>query len=148
MNVDTCTKICKNSLVKVQEGCRSAVIVNSARLEYKVIQVDKCLAIDGPKADFVIERNGRAIIIELKGRGVEHGATQAVATSELWLKGLKRVSVVSALIVGVMAPRARPSMLVRQSEYRRRFGTPLHVIRQNGQFEFDNIFSFRGPLKA
>lgn len=147
MEVQPCTERTRVSNIKVEEGARSATISNRGRRWYLRIKVDKCLPIQGPRADFVVERDRAAVIVELKGRGIEYGAEQVDATCTLWTKTLQRADRVCGLIVGICPPKARPSILVKQDRFKTKFGGPLHVVRENTTYEFDQLFSFKGPRK-
>lgn len=146
MKLGKCCQSTKVSKIKVHEGKRSAIIKNPRNLKFERVKVDKCLAIDGPKVDFVIQRGSKAVIIELKGKGVEYGAKQVDATCDLWRKTQKKQSL-CGLIVGVMSPRARPTMLVKKDRFARKFGGPLHIVAKNSEYEFEHLFSFKGPFK-
>lgn len=147
MNLGTCAANLRHSKIKVEENGKSAVVLNPRRLSYLRIQVDGCLAISGPRADWVIERSRAAVVIELKGRGIEHGAAQVMATASLW-KSDGRVDRVCGLIVGASPPRARTGIQVRQDAFTKKFRSPLHVVRQNTEYVWEHLFSFKGPLRS
>jgi hypothetical protein len=147
VNLESCATRIRHSKIKVEERGKSAVILNPNRRTFLRVQVDGCLPLIGPRADWVIERSRAAVVVELKGRGIEHGAAQIMATARLW-KDEGRVDRVCGLIVGASPPRARTSIQVRQDVFNKKFRSPLHVVRQNTEYVWDHLFSFKGPFRA
>lgn len=134
------------SKIKFEENSKSAVFQNPKRSEGLVpVKVDGCVAQSGTRADYVIEDGRRAIVVELKGRDVEKAAKQVIATASQWVKDLKRSDEVAGLIVASRFPRASSKVQIRQDEFRRQYLNPLHVVCQNCEFEFDQVFTFK-PL--
>lgn len=136
------------SKIKVEDQGKSAVILNHARVAHLRIQVDGCIITDGRRADWVVERGADAVVIELKGRNVEHGADQAVATAEMWIDAEQRVSRICGLIVAAQYPKSASAIQLRQQKFARKFAGPLHVVNRNAEFCFEHLLSFRGPFRA
>src|SRR5437868_6813688 len=117
------------SKVTVAEKGKSATILNSQHQVFRRVRVDGCVVTDGSclAADWVIERDRLAVVIELKGRSVEHAAKQIAETSSLW-RAEQRFDRICGLIVARQYPRASASIQLKQQQYARRFGGPLHVV--------------------
>lgn len=94
----------------------------------------------------MIENGRHAVVVELKGKDVEKAAKQVLATAAQWVDTLKRCDEVAGLIVAARFPKASSKVQIRQDEFRKKHLNPLHVICQNCEFEFDQVFSFK-PLK-
>lgn len=135
-----------DSNIKCPDGKRSATFENGGHECYRKIRIDGCAVIEGPRADWVIEKGDAAVIIELKGRDVEYAANQINATATLWLKE-KRCSRMAGLIVARQYPRASASMQLKQQTFARKFKGPLHVVCHNPVVIFENVLSFRGPFR-
>jgi hypothetical protein len=134
------------SKITVCENRKSATINNHERVVHRRVQVDGCVINDRETlcADWVIERDALSVVIELKGRDVEHAAKQVIATSELW-KSERRYEKICGLIVARQYPRSSSSIQLKQQQYSRRFSGPLHIVTGNYAFDIENLLSFRGP---
>ena len=108
--------------------------------------MDGCVAREGTRADYVIEKDRAAVVVELKGRDVEKAGKQVTATANQWTSDLKRADEVAGLIVATRFPKASTKIQIQQSEFQKRFLSPLHVICHNAEFDFDAVFTFK-PLK-
>jgi len=86
--------------------------------------------------------------VELKGRDVEGAVKQVEATAALWLNELKRCDQVAGLIVARQFPRKNSTIQIKQANFAKRFSAPLHVVCQNSEYVFENLFGFRNPLKS
>jgi len=109
------------------------------------IKVDGCVVAEGTRADYVIEDGRRAVVVELKGRDVEKAVKQVFATALQWTTELGRCDEIAGLIVSARYPKTSSKIQIRQNEFRKKYLTPLHVVCQNAEFAFDNVFTFK-PL--
>src|SRR3954451_9375532 len=100
MSIDHCKTATTVSKIKVDELGRSAVFLNGKREKFIKIRVDGCVVKNSLAADWVLskERVGD-IIIELKGKDVDHGTRQITATAEFWTAKKFRKGKIAALIV-------------------------------------------------
>ena len=136
------------SKIKVKDGTKFAVFLNSANTLHLKVRVDGCAVMDGPRADWVVERGNDAIVVELKGRDVEHAAVQIAATSTLWKNVEGRCGKIAGLIVARQYPKASTVIQLKQRSFVKTFGGPLHVVNHCPEVYFDHVLSFRGPFKA
>lgn len=143
-----CIELISVSEIKVEEKGKSAAILNPERVEYSRVKVDGCVETDGPRADWVIERCNAAVIIELKGRNVEHAADQIYATAIKWRDQEGRCQRIAGLIVGRQTPGASTAMQVKKKKFSQRFGGPLHVVGRNSSYVLEHVLSFKGPFKS
>jgi hypothetical protein len=133
--------------IKVEENGRSAILMNPQGDQYLRIKVDGCVEMEGIRADWVIERGREAVVIELKGRGVEHGADQILATAQRW-RNEGRFDRIGGLIVARQYPRASASIQLRQQRFARGFAGPLHVVTRNASYRMEWLLSFKGPFRS
>jgi hypothetical protein len=136
-----------NILLGPERG-RSANICNPERLPHRKIKIDGCVQWEGLVADWAVERDIGVVIVELKGRNVEHGAKQVIATATKWIDKIGKDFKVAGLIVGRQVPAATTSIQIKKQEFARKFGGPLHVVNANCDYRFEHIHSFKGPFKA
>jgi hypothetical protein len=141
-----CIEECSDSYVKFVDGRRFVTVDNTEREVLAKIRVDGCAIKNGMRADWVVEKEGRAIIIELKGRDIEHAIKQVFATAEFW-KSEKRCQYFAALIVGRQFPRASASIQLKQQRFARVYKAPLHIVTHDPTVRFDHVLSFKGPFK-
>jgi hypothetical protein len=137
-----------DSKIKCRDGNRYVIIKNDENDPFLKIRVDNCVVTDGARADWVVEKAQSALIIELKGRDVEHAATQIFETAALWKIQEKRCVKVAGLIIARQYPRASTSLQRKQDKFAKEFKGPLHVINHNAEVVFSRAMSFKNPLKA
>ena len=141
-----CIEIIRHTKIKIEDHGRKAYFRNKERLTYRRIRVDGCVASDGRNADYVLEKEKAGLIIELKGRGAERGATQVIATARLWMK-LNRCEQLCGLIVARMSPAANSTMQSRRLEFARLTKGYLHLVSGEREFDFEQVFKVRGIAK-
>lgn len=142
-----CIEEVDHSNICVREGRSQITFRNSQRTMYRKVRVDGCVIKNSTCADYVVEKSGAAVVVELKGRGVEKGAAQVFETARLWA-GLKRCERICAVIVGREYPAASSTMQVKKVRFKKEFNSPLHVINGTPTVTFDNVFKFTGHLET
>jgi hypothetical protein len=114
---------------------RSVILLNPKRIAARRIRMDGCLAPRGSKAaDFVLSLEATVdVIIELKGKNVDHAVLQIDSTLGFWSRHRqhKAGQTVSALIVCKEYPRA-DRKFKRCQESLRRHGGILKLTTRNG----------------
>lgn len=142
MTASKCRKTVHDSLVKVCEGRRSAVVRNSARESYMVTKVDGCLLHNVVAADWVISKEGFGdLIIELKGVDVSHAFEQVYATAEYWISETSFGNgKLAGLIVCRQSPRETSSIQRKKRKFFKRFRSSMHVETKNTQYDFPDLF--------
>lgn len=135
---------CENtdvSRIKFEERRSKAIFVNPERSKFVRIRIDGCAIPKGKAADWVLCKPGVGdIIIELKGRSVEHAVKQVSATVQEWAAKGWCCGKIGALIVTTQVPKATISQKV-QLEFRRSYGCPIHIVSHNQEFTFEKLFS-------
>jgi hypothetical protein len=148
MNVKKCQKKYRRTRILVEERSRKATFLNLQKETVVVTKVDGCVIVNGVAADWVVSRAGHGdVVIELKGKGVEHGVKQVYETALLWDREKMRVGKIAGLIVAREYPRFNTRVRRAQEVFAKTFGGPLHVVTKNYEFEMLNVLSFSGPHK-
>lgn len=88
------------------------------------------------------------VVVELKGRNVEHGADQVMATAHRWKVVEDRCDRIAGLIVGRQVPGATTAIQLKRERFAKRFGGPLHVVNRNCDYKLEHLLSFKGPFKS
>lgn len=147
------SKVCifdtTDSLVKVSgEHGRKVVVRNPGNEKYKRSQVDGCLVNNMTAADWVISKISVGdVIIELKGKDVNHAVDQVKKTIDYWVSNKMVNGRISSLIVCSEYPRFDTRIQRARDFLAKKYSAPLHVVTKNMEFEFDALLSMRGPLK-
>lgn len=147
MPIEDCQKKIRHPIIVVEERGRKAAFLNPRRLECVVTQFDGCVVTNQPAADKIVTCSIVGdIIVELKGRDVDHAVTQINATARYWHGAGMRVGRVAGLIVARQFPRASTKVQRAQQSFSRQFKGPLHVVTKNYQYTFEQVLAYDGPL--
>jgi hypothetical protein len=145
MRNDECTCEQSHSRIKVQERGRSAVFLNLSRAIVLLTRIDGCVVKNQTAADWVVTWTAsRELIVELKGRNVEHACDQIWHTAQLVHRNCPG-SKLAGLIVCSQFPRFNTAIQKAKTSFARQFSGPLHVVSRNCEYDVDHVFSFRGP---
>ena len=141
-----CEQVTSASKIKVEELGRKAVFLNPTKAMHRKIQVDGCVIRDALAADWVLSKDGIGdVIVELKGKNVEHGAKQCLATAQFWSTNGLGQGRIAALIICRQYPHTDTGVQVAQDRFRREYKGPLHVVTGRYEFDFERVLSFKGP---
>ena len=91
-------------------------------------------------ADWVVSKcKVGDVIVELKGKDVEHATKQVVATAKLWKqKGLCQGKL-AGLIVCSQYPKASTSVQKKQQAFASEFSGQLHVRTRNREYDLEQL---------
>lgn len=143
---DECVEQTTQRKIRFEERGRKAIFLNSNEDRFFRVRVDGCVITQALAADWVLsKRDLGEVIIELKGRNVEHGIKQIRATAEFWTTRRLRSGAISGLLVCSQFPRADTSVQRAKQEFSRQFRGPLHVVSHNGEFEFKRVLGYQDP---
>jgi hypothetical protein len=147
MGIEACQAQTNVPKVSVREGQRRATFLNPKRQVFIVSRVDGCIVTEGLRADWAVSKKevGDTIIIELKGRDVDHAVKQIHATASLWVRNKYGNGKLAGLVVARQYPRASTGVQKAQQAFARTFKGPLHVVTQNREFDFEKVLQFEGP---
>jgi hypothetical protein len=145
-----CIEIVRDSKVKVHDSGtgKSAVLLNPGRAQVRRIHMDKCFApVGATAADFVVSKPKIVdVIVELKGKNVDHAVEQVDSTWAFWSKHAEHVpnQQIGAWIVCSEYPRAS----LKAARYREKFRARkviLLISTHNGE---ERNFSDFVPQRA
>jgi hypothetical protein len=151
MNFGPCDEKLFSSRIKLDDAnCkRQAVIVNEEQVEYIRTRYDGCVAKNTVAADWIVWKAGYGqLIVELKGKNVDHATKQVLATAERLATSKLLKGKTSALVVATEYPRFSTGVQKAASRFAKFYGGPLHVVTKNYEFCFDHLLSFKGPFKS
>lgn len=104
--LEECTEEMSHPRVTVRANGRVATFLNPHRTNIKKIDVDCWLCNVEVKADFVVSKVGAVdVIVELKGKDIDHAIEQLLATLKKWKAVPPYSPKVGSLIVFTRSPR-------------------------------------------
>lgn len=135
-----CCEIVNHSYVKVEERGRKATFRNEEKLSYRTVRFDGCICKHTLGADWILERDRIGqIIIELKGRNVEHGFKKIMSTAKYLVDNDLRHGKLCALIVSSQSPRASTIRQRLALRFAKEFRGRLHISSSKSEFEFSKL---------
>lgn len=140
-----CTKYVTHSQVKVEENKRKAVFRNVSGDEYAISKIDNCIVTSGIRTDYLVSKVGSAsVLVELKGRNVEHACDQLFASAGHGdVKPLLEANL-GFLIVCSKFPRFDTYVLKAKSRAAKDFKAGFHVVCDKGNFDIEKVCSISG----
>jgi hypothetical protein len=128
-------------VIKVEDYGRKATFENPLRKKHFVYEVDGCMVDNETASDFVVAKVGFGdLIVELKGRDVDHAVKQIFATVQLWGHFGLRNGRLAALIVCSQYPRSSKSVRRAQQKFASAFKEKLVVKCGSYAGSFDDLF--------
>jgi len=148
VSVEKCTSKTKAQKIKFEEKRRRATFLNPEKKEYTRTRFDGCVVKDAVAADWVLsKKNVGDVILELKGRNVEHAFKQVLSTARYWATHDLSSGRLSALIVCRQFPNASTKVQRAKASFNKSFKGPLHIVSHNSDFVFENVLSAKGPYR-
>jgi hypothetical protein len=157
---DSCSKQTNYKRIVFEERGRKATFNNENQNVFVKTQVDGCLMVQQLSADWVLSKpNVGHVIIELKGKDVDHAVKQINATAnhlkthcrELCKKKCKKCWIdtqfFAGLVVANQYPRITTSIQRMKDHFAKVYKAPLHVVNMNADYQFECVLSFKGPFK-
>lgn len=133
-----------DSNIKLSERGRKAIFLNPHRHELILTTVDGCVMKNELAADFVVEKqNVGAVVVELKGRNVEHAVKQIMATALLWRDRGLITAKFGSLIVCSQFPSVSTSVQKAQADFSKRFKGPLRVVCHKAELSIEAALAFK-----
>lgn len=146
MSLEECRQSTKVAKILCEENRRKACFLNPRNEEYFKTKVDGCLVRNAVASDWVISRDKVGdVIVELKGKDVDHAVQQIWATAELWRRKGLRMGRLAGLVVCNQYPSIDTKIQRAKLALARAFQAPLHVVCGNYEYSVENVLSFKGP---
>ena len=143
-----CVEYVRHSKVKLHDPGtgKSVVLLNPGKIQVRRIRMDGCFMPAGSRAaDYLVSIPPKVdVIVELKGKNVDHATTQIEATRLFWSKHEEHQSgqFIGALIVCAEYPRA-DLKIKRYMENFRASGGLLKVSRNGEERAFEEFIPKR-----
>lgn len=142
---DHCTITKTHSLVKVEQNRRAAVFKNPDHRTYKVTEVDGCLITQGMRADYLVqEEGGASVLIELKGKNVDHACEQLFASAKHSAVSSMITHGMGFLVICSKYPRFDTAVLKAKQRAAKEFRAGFHVVCDRGEFDINAIAKISG----
>lgn len=128
-----------HSRITVQEKGKSFTVLNPERKDYERVLVDNCQVKEGPRADWSIRKVGdRSVVVELKGRNVEHAIEQLFATVS-HPNCVEHIERKNALLIICAKYPSFDTMVAKAQVRARKIGMSLRVVCRNFECTIDNL---------
>jgi hypothetical protein len=139
-----CQTTNKDSKVKLEEKRTKtkAIFVNKNKASLTVTKFDGCVVTNDTAADFIVSKKGYGdLVVELKGKNVEHGAAQTTATAEYITREKLRQGKIAGLIVCRRYPKEDTTLQRLQLAFAKKFNGPLRTSEKI-EYDFEKCFAF------
>jgi hypothetical protein len=134
MEIESCCEVLFVPEVLVEARGRKANFINPERAKFHRIRVDGCLTRNVTAADFIVTKVDHAdVIVELKGRNVDHAIKQVEATLLQWRKSRHCSSRLAGLVVCNQVPKATIATRVKEQFMRKH---RVHVTVRSGNHRY------------
>jgi len=141
-----CTEELSDSKITVKRDGRKATFDNPERATIKRIDLDCWMpSTDSPKADYIVSKpNVVDVIIELKGKDIDHAVEQIVATLVKWKKSLSYSAKIGGLIVFTRCPMRAAEIGDMKKRLRDKHGLWMEVDKdQKTEYRFETFIGRR-----
>lgn len=137
---EDCIRTVCDSKPKVEENGRKAVFLNPGNAAIKKVRVDGCLIVDETlKADYIVSKpNVVDVIVELKGKDIDHAKDQIVATLAFWKAHPPFSAKIAGLIICSRSPMSSSDLQVMKKKVKDQHGLLL-TVHENGRKEYDFV---------
>jgi hypothetical protein len=141
MKIDHCQEATNRRKIVVAERGKKATFVNDAQNDYICTRYDGCVPAMGLKADYILSRPKMGcVVIELKGKNVEHAIKQVMQTADFWVQRGFCCGRIAGLIVSVGIPASSTTLQRAKIAFAKRFkGGRLSVVSGNREVEFEAV---------
>ena len=147
MSEAKCIRQCQHPEVKVEDAGKKAIFLNPDRVDYRVYSIDGCLVDKGKAADFAVEEVGLGlVVVELKGRNVEHAFKQVDATTHLFRKDRAFKGKIASLVVSRETPIGSATINRHRARYAKAHGGAALSVCSSGKTKFvlKEVLTHRG----
>ena len=118
----------RDSRIAVEERGKKAVFVNGEKRKYLLTRVDGCVIKNATAADWILTAAKVGdVIVELKGRNVQHALEQIMATAKFWTDNGLRQGKIAALIVCSQHPQVTTKSQRAQNDFKRKYKGKLQI---------------------
>jgi len=140
-SLQACTEVLTDSKVTVKRDGRRATFVNPDHAEIQCVDLDCWLPANETRADFVLAKPGTAdVIVELKGKEIDHAARQIVATLGAWKQAPPFSEMIGGLIVFTRSPKAAAQIGELKKRMLKKHGIWLEIDKdRKAEYRFETF---------
>jgi hypothetical protein len=138
----SCTETKSDSKIKVEAKPQKAIFQNPDRAEIKIVDLDCWLAREtGPRADRIVSKPGVVdIVVELKGKNINHALEQILATHARWKAAPPFSHRIGALVVFSRSPERSAAMDDTRKRFLQTHGIWLEMNKNsNTEYRFETF---------
>lgn len=140
-----CSTTYNFALIKVQDHGQKLLFRNDRRLNVTIVCYDGCVKIHEIAADKIVLVQGLgSIIVEFKGRDVEHATLQVLTSAQEWVSGGMHRGRIAGMIVCRQFPAMNTYVRKAQERFARQFRGLLHVHTGFREHKFEVILRSLG----
>jgi hypothetical protein len=137
-----CARVVSNSKIKVEANKRKAIFDNSDRVEIKIVDVDCWLETEATlKADYIVCKPDLVdVVVELKGKDIDHAVEQIVATVARWKEVPPCSKKIGGLIVFTRSPERSAAIDDIKKRLLKNHGLWLEMNKNNqAEYRFETF---------
>jgi len=141
-----CTEDLSDSKITVKRDGRKATFDNPERATIKRIDLDCWMpSTDSLKADYILSKPGVVdVIVELKGKDIDHAVEQIIATLVKWKKSPSYSAKIGGLIVFTRCPMRAAEIGDMKKRLRDKHGLWMEVDKdQKTEYRFEAFIGKR-----
>lgn len=143
--MNKCTKIVNHSKIVFKESGRKAVFSNERQLDHAITQVDGCLIENGMRCDVIIsQKECGSVLVELKGKDVEHACLQLKATVDHKLVRPLLEKQIGFLVICSRFPRIDAYVMREKQRFAKHYRAGLHVFCNQREVTVEKLVSIDG----
>lgn len=135
----------KQSVIVLEERDKILAVDNRSRSRFTMVRFDGCVVKHATGADWLLikENNGTHLIIELKGRNVEHAIDQLRATTQFLICHGIDTQKISAVVICRQYPHASTLLQRKEAAYTREFRVPIRFASKKLVSRYEVFFHVR-----
>ena len=146
MTWDKCTEEVSHPKIRLEDkgSKRFAIFLNPTCAKHSRTRTDGCLVVEQTAADWVLtcDKADQQVIVELKGKNVEHAAKQIFATAAHLKQTDRSKSAIAGLIVCTQYPKHDTKIARAKLKFAREYGGPIHAASGSREFHLDRLVRF------
>ncbi|MFK5639497.1 hypothetical protein ACI50E_16795 [Brucella sp. ZJ1_1] len=137
-----CLTSTKEKIIKISgNNKRKAYFSNPTPLDHVVGSIDGCIIKEGQRADNFIANENKIVLIEFKGKDIEHACDQLFASAEhAEMRDYIGNKSLAFLIIASHYPRAANTKVqLAQSKAKKKYKAKLKVVCGHGHCSIDEL---------
>lgn len=139
MILKDCTKIHRETKIKISENNSNIYINNANSEEFSVIKYDGCCVKNELAADYIVQGPCKnMLLVELKGSDIKHGIKQIDATSKkMFYNGYKKPF--HGIIIFNSFPKVNTIIQRAKTQFKKSYSGNLHFCKSGTEKKFGEL---------